>query len=141
VLLWLILVKRKRSVSSLLQVSAVQHTLVDTRWQQYSTHLVDTRWQQYSTHFHNSTQNTENGTYIQKIGTYAPCPGFPKKHVCTCHGCDMYKNMRVLECQRVLLLCATDGAGGAACVTFTCNSCRWWRLFFSKKACFYLSRV
>jgi hypothetical protein len=38
---------------------------VDTRWQQYSTHWVDTRWQQYSTHLHtNSTQNTENGTYI-----------------------------------------------------------------------------
>jgi hypothetical protein len=27
--------------------------------------LVTTRWQQYSTHLHtNSTQNTENGTYI-----------------------------------------------------------------------------
>jgi hypothetical protein len=27
--------------------------------------LVDTRWQQYSTHLHtNSTQNTENGTYL-----------------------------------------------------------------------------
>jgi hypothetical protein len=38
--------------------------LVDTRWQQHSTHLVDTRWQQHSTHLHtNSTQNTENGTY------------------------------------------------------------------------------
>jgi hypothetical protein len=41
---------------------------VDTRWQQYSTHLVDTRWQQYSTHLHtNSTQNTQNGTYITVI--------------------------------------------------------------------------
>jgi hypothetical protein len=62
-LLWLILVKCKRRVSSLLQVSAVRHTfgwhpmaaqysthLVDTRWQQYGTHLVDTRWQPYSTH-------------------------------------------------------------------------------------------
>jgi hypothetical protein len=29
----------------------------------------DTRWQQYSTHLHtNSTQNTENGTYIIKRG-------------------------------------------------------------------------
>jgi hypothetical protein len=54
-------------------------TQVDTRWQQYSTHLhtnstkVDTRWQQYSTHLHtNSTQNAENGTYITttKLGTY-----------------------------------------------------------------------
>jgi hypothetical protein len=36
--------------------------------------LVDTRWQQYSTHLHkNSTQNTENGTYItiknKKLGS------------------------------------------------------------------------
>jgi hypothetical protein len=40
---------------------------VDTRWQQYSTHLhTNTRWQQYSTHLHtNITQNTENGTYIK----------------------------------------------------------------------------
>jgi hypothetical protein len=40
---------------------------------------VDTRWQQYSTHLHtNSTQNTENGTYItiQKIGKCGPCPVF-----------------------------------------------------------------
>jgi hypothetical protein len=29
------------------------------------TQTVDTRWQQYSTHLHtNSTQNTEKGTYI-----------------------------------------------------------------------------
>jgi hypothetical protein len=67
--------------------------LVDTRWQQYSTHLVDTRWKQYSTHLHtNSTHNTENETYIKKIGTCAPCPGFPNKRVCT---------LRVLECKVV----------------------------------------
>jgi hypothetical protein len=39
--------------------------------------LVDTRWQQYSTHLHtNSTQNIENGTYIKKIGKCGPCPVF-----------------------------------------------------------------
>jgi hypothetical protein len=44
--------------------------------------LFDTRWQQYSTHLHtNSTQDTENGTYITinkggKIGKYGPCPAF-----------------------------------------------------------------
>jgi hypothetical protein len=41
--------------------------------------LVDTRWQQYSTHLHtNSTQNAENGTYIRikKIGKCGPCPVF-----------------------------------------------------------------
>jgi hypothetical protein len=41
--------------------------------------LVDTRWQQYSTHLHtNSTQNTENGTYrtIKKIWKCWPCPVF-----------------------------------------------------------------
>jgi hypothetical protein len=43
--------------------------------------LVGTRWQQYSTHLHtNSTQNTENGTYItikrKKIGKGGPCPVF-----------------------------------------------------------------
>jgi hypothetical protein len=51
---------------------------VDTRWQQYSTHLVDTRWQRYSTHLHtNSTQKTQNGTYItikiKKIGNWGLC--------------------------------------------------------------------
>jgi hypothetical protein len=31
----------------------------------FNRNWVDTRWQQYSTHLHtNSTQNTENGTYI-----------------------------------------------------------------------------
>jgi hypothetical protein len=31
----------------------------------FNCNWVDTRWQQYSTHLHtNSTQNTENGTYI-----------------------------------------------------------------------------
>jgi hypothetical protein len=31
----------------------------------FNCNRVDTRWQQYSTHLHtNSTQNTENGTYI-----------------------------------------------------------------------------
>jgi hypothetical protein len=31
----------------------------------FTCSLVDTQWQQYSTHLHtNSTQNTENGTYI-----------------------------------------------------------------------------
>jgi hypothetical protein len=37
--------------------------------------LVDTRWQQYSTHLHiNSTQNTQNGTYItiKKFGKCEP---------------------------------------------------------------------
>jgi hypothetical protein len=29
--------------------------LVDTRWQQYITHLVDTRWQQYITHLHTNS--------------------------------------------------------------------------------------
>jgi hypothetical protein len=43
--------------------------------------LVDTRWQQYSTHLHtNSTQNTEYGTYItikgKEIGKCGPCPVF-----------------------------------------------------------------
>jgi hypothetical protein len=42
---------------------------------------VDTRWQQYSTHLHtNSTQNTENGTYItikrKKCGKCRPDPVF-----------------------------------------------------------------
>jgi hypothetical protein len=31
-------------------------SLVDTRWQQYSTHWVDTRWQQYSTHLHTNSR-------------------------------------------------------------------------------------
>jgi hypothetical protein len=31
----------------------------------FNRNWVDTRWQQYSTHLHtNSTQNTESGTYI-----------------------------------------------------------------------------
>jgi hypothetical protein len=114
--------------------------LFDPRWQQYSTHMVDTRWQQYSTHFHNSTQNTENGTYIKNWDLRA-VPRLSKEACLYLSLCDLYKNMRVLECQRVLLLRATDGAGGTACVDFTCNRFRWWRLFFSKKACFYLSRV
>jgi hypothetical protein len=49
----------------------INSTHVDTRWQQYSSHLhtnstqVDTRWQQYNSHLHtNSTQNTPNRTYI-----------------------------------------------------------------------------
>jgi hypothetical protein len=38
---------------------------------------VDTQWQQYSTHLHpNSTQNTENGTYIKKIRKCGSCPVF-----------------------------------------------------------------
>jgi hypothetical protein len=37
----------------------------DMVWYTFKWYLVDTRWQQYSTHLHtNSTQNTENGTYI-----------------------------------------------------------------------------
>jgi hypothetical protein len=33
----------------------------------YNCNWVDTRWQQYSTHLHtNNTQNTQNGTYIIK---------------------------------------------------------------------------
>jgi hypothetical protein len=38
---------------------------------------VDTRWQQYSTHLHtNNTQNTENGTYITiKKLTNLECAG------------------------------------------------------------------
>jgi hypothetical protein len=45
----------------------------------FNCNWVDTRWQQYSTHLHtNSTQNTENGTYIikKKIGKCGPCPVF-----------------------------------------------------------------
>jgi hypothetical protein len=46
----------------------------------YNCNWVDTRWQQYSTHLHtNSTQNIENGTYVKikiKIGKYGPCPVF-----------------------------------------------------------------
>jgi hypothetical protein len=40
--------------------------------------MVDTRWQQYSTHLHtNSTQNTQNGTYIaMKNRKWRPCPVF-----------------------------------------------------------------
>jgi hypothetical protein len=41
---------------------------------------VDTRWQQYSTHLHtNSAQNTQNGTYTikrKKFGKCRPCPVF-----------------------------------------------------------------
>jgi hypothetical protein len=34
-------------------------------WYIFNRNWVDTRWQQYSTHLHaNSTRNTENGTYI-----------------------------------------------------------------------------
>jgi hypothetical protein len=39
----------------------------------FNCNCVDTRWQQYSTHLHtNNTRNTENGTYItiKKLGTY-----------------------------------------------------------------------
>jgi hypothetical protein len=45
----------------------------------FNCYWVDTRWQQYNTHLHtNSTQNTENGTNItiKKIGKYGPCPVF-----------------------------------------------------------------
>jgi hypothetical protein len=47
----------------------------------FNCNWVDTRWQQYSTHLHtNSTQNTENGTDIRikekKIGKCGPCPVF-----------------------------------------------------------------
>jgi hypothetical protein len=39
----------------------------------FNSNWVDTRWQQYSTHLHtNSTQNTEDGTYItikKKLGS------------------------------------------------------------------------
>jgi hypothetical protein len=45
----------------------------------FNCNWVDTRWQQYSTHLHrNSTQNTENGTRItfKKIGNCGPCPVF-----------------------------------------------------------------
>jgi 2-polyprenyl-3-methyl-5-hydroxy-6-metoxy-1,4-benzoquinol methylase len=31
-------------------MNILNHNWVDTRWQQYITHLVDTRWQQYITH-------------------------------------------------------------------------------------------
>jgi hypothetical protein len=47
---------------------------VDTRWQQYSTHLhtnstqVDTRWQQYSTHLH--TNSTQVDTLWQQYSTH-----------------------------------------------------------------------
>jgi hypothetical protein len=34
-------------------------------YDRFNRNWVDTRWQQYSSHLHtNSTQNTENGTYI-----------------------------------------------------------------------------
>jgi hypothetical protein len=60
---------------------------VDTRWQQYSTHLVATRWQQYSTHLHtNSTQNitinnkttriTNKTTQTTNLEECWPCPVF-----------------------------------------------------------------
>jgi hypothetical protein len=45
----------------------------------FNCNWVDTRWQQYSIHLHtNSTQNTQNGTYItiKKIGNCGPCPVF-----------------------------------------------------------------
>jgi hypothetical protein len=47
----------------------------------FNCNSVDTRWQQYSTHLHtNSTLNTENGAYItikrKKIGKGGPCPAF-----------------------------------------------------------------
>jgi hypothetical protein len=46
----------------------------------FNCNCVDTRWQQYSTHLHtNSTQNTEDGKYIKikiKIGKCGPCPVF-----------------------------------------------------------------
>jgi hypothetical protein len=47
----------------------------------FNCNLVDTWWQQYSTHLHtNFTQNTENGTYIiikrKKKGKCWPCPVF-----------------------------------------------------------------
>jgi hypothetical protein len=53
-----------------------QHNIFD------NCNWVDTRWQQYSTHLHtNNTQNTENATYItiKKIGEkYGPCPFFAR---------------------------------------------------------------
>jgi hypothetical protein len=46
----------------------------------FNCNWVDTRWQQYSTHLHtNSTQNAENGTYItikRKNGKCGPCHVF-----------------------------------------------------------------
>jgi hypothetical protein len=48
----------------------------------FNCNWVDPRWQQYSTHLHtNSTQNTENETYItikrkKKFGKCWPCPVF-----------------------------------------------------------------
>jgi hypothetical protein len=50
------------------------HTYFNCNW-------VETRWQQYSTHLHtNNTHNTENGTYItikrNKFGKCRPCPIF-----------------------------------------------------------------
>jgi hypothetical protein len=45
----------------------------------FNCNWVDTRWQQYSTHLHtNSTQNTENGTYItiQKEWEVRAVPAF-----------------------------------------------------------------
>jgi hypothetical protein len=68
-------------IITLLFIIYFNRNWVDSRWQQYSTHLVDTRWQQYSTHLHtNSTQNTESGTYItikiNKNWKCGPCPVF-----------------------------------------------------------------
>jgi hypothetical protein len=46
------------TVSALLLLLLLLLLLFNCNW-------VDTRWQQYSTHLHtNSTQTTENGTYI-----------------------------------------------------------------------------
>jgi hypothetical protein len=58
--------------------------------------------------------------------------------------------MRVLECKVVSKVESTGHASlrmsvvkwnSVACVAVTCNRCRWWRWFFSKKAFFYLLRV
>jgi hypothetical protein len=53
----------------------------------FNSNWVDTRWQQYSTHLHtNSTQNTQNGTYI----TIKKLQEFQHDENCKIANMDMY---------------------------------------------------
>jgi hypothetical protein len=64
--------KKTPQISNFINIRPVGADLfhADRRTERYTIvyckcNWVDTRWQQYSTHLHtNSTQNTENGTYI-----------------------------------------------------------------------------
>jgi hypothetical protein len=126
-LLWLMLVKCKRSVSSLLQVlavqltfgwhpvaaaqhilgwhpvAAVQHTFgwhpVAAVQHTFGWHPVAAVQHTFCWHPVAAVQHTfthkqyteyREQNIHKKIWTCAPCPGFPNKHVCTCHGCYMY---------------------------------------------------